>query len=108
MFGDMSCSKQQVVHYQTPKGEVAKIITERVRAGTWFGSAEVDIEFPESLWRTFEEMPPFFFTKQIPNEAVPQHMKDYLVHMGSKRGHRKKLVGMFSVQKVLLYAPLLC
>lgn len=39
--------------------------------------AEVDMEIPETLWMMFEELPPFFFTKQIPDEAVPQHMKIY-------------------------------
>lgn len=38
----------------------------------------MDIEIPEPLWPKFEEMLPFFFTRQIPDEAVPQHVKDYL------------------------------
>jgi len=50
---------------------------------------------------------PFFFTKQILGEVVPQHMKDHLQHTGRKRGHGKKLIGAFSAQKLLLYAPLL-
>ena len=47
-------------------------------------------------------MPPFFFTKQIPDEAVPQHLKDYLQRTGRKRSERKKLVGVLSAQKLLL------
>ena len=35
-------------------------------------------------------MPPFFFIKQIPDEAVPQHLKDYLQRTGRKRTERKK------------------
>ena len=55
----------------------------------------------------FEEMPPFFFTKQIPYESVPKHMKDYMARTGRKRGEGKKLVGALLAQKLLLYAPLL-
>ena len=31
----------------------------------------MDIENPESLWRKFEDVPPFFFITQIPDEAAP-------------------------------------
>ena len=52
-------------------------------------------------------MPPFFFTKQIPDEALPQYMKDYVARTGRKRGDGKKLVGGLSAQKLPLYEPLL-
>jgi len=78
-----------------------------LKAGAWFGFVEVDIEIPQNLWMKVEEMPPFFFTKQIPDEAVPQHMKDYMAHTGRKRRAGKKLVGRLSAQKLLLYEPLL-
>ena len=80
---------------------------ERLKAGTWFGFAEVDIEIPKRLWRKFEEMPPFFYTKQVPDEAVLQHMKAYCHRTGRTRGEGKKLVGALSAPKLLLYAPLL-
>ena len=82
-------------------------MTERLKAATWFGFAEVDIEIPKKLWMKFEEMPPIFFTKQIPDEAVPQHKNVYMVRTGRKRGDGKKLVGAWSAQKLLLYAQLL-
>ena len=50
----------------------------------------------------FEEMLPFFYNRQVPDEAVPQHMKNY-----SKRGDGKKLVWALPAQKLLLNAPLL-
>ena len=93
------------------KGEVKKYTgkegLERVKDNKWFGFAEVDIEIPQKLWMKFEEMPPFFFTRQIPEQAVPQHMKDYMERTGRKRGDGKKLVGGLSEKKLLLYAPLL-
>ena len=106
MLREMPCGKEKVVRYKNPRDEAVKLIS-RLKEGTWFGFAEVDIEIPQKLWMKFEEMPPFFFTKRIPNEAVPQHMKDYMARTGRKRGEGKKLVGALSAQKLLLYAPLL-
>ena len=84
------------------------MFTERLKAGTWFGFAEVDIEIPQLLWMKFEEMPPFFFKKQIPAEVVPRHMLEYLKQTGGKRGDGKKLMGTLSAEKLLLYPPLYC
>jgi len=75
MLREMPCGKEKVVHYDHPE-EAAGAFAPRLKAGAWFGFAEVDIEIPKSLWMKFEEMPPFFFTKHIPDEAVPPHMKD--------------------------------
>jgi len=83
------------------------VLTERLNAGTWFGFSEVDMEIPKPMWLKFEEMPPFFFTKQILDKAVSQHIKEYLERIGRKRGVGEKLVRALSVQKLLLYAPLL-
>ena len=61
------------MRYKNPRDKAAKFIS-RLKAGTWFAFAEVDIEIPKKLWMKFEEMSPFFPTKQIPDEAVPQDM----------------------------------
>ena len=106
MMREMPCGKEKVVRYERPREAAATLIS-RLKTGKWFGSAEVDIEIPKRLWMKFEEMPPFFFTKQIPYESVPKHMKDYMARTGRKRGEVKKLVGALSAQKLLLYAPLL-
>lgn len=37
---------------------------------------EVDSEVPRELWEIFEEMPPLFYNKPVPSEAVWQHIKD--------------------------------
>ena len=49
---------------------------------------------------------PFFVNKQVPAEAVPQHMLDYLQNTGRTHGAGKKLVGALSAQKMLVYASL--
>ena len=52
-------------------------------------------------------MYPFFYNKGVPEEAVPQPMRDYMKQTGRNQGSGKKLVGALSAEKLLLYAPLL-
>ena len=92
----------EVVVYENPQEGV-----QRVRDPDWFGFAEVDIQIPKSLWAKFEEMPPFFYNKQIPEQAVPLHMKVYRDVTGRTQSKSQKLVGALSAEKMLVYAPLL-
>ena len=105
MLRDMPCGKGRVVHYNNEA--TASILTQRLKEEKWFGFAEVDIEIPKHLYPKFEEMCPFFINKEVPVEAVPQHMLDYLKRTKRNRGDGKKLVGALSAKKILLYAPLL-
>ena len=94
MMREMPCGKEKLVRYKNPRDEALKFIS-RLKAGTlrrW------TLRYQKKLWMKFEEMPPFFFTKQIPDEAVPQHMKAYMERTGRKRGAGKKLVGALSAQ----------
>ena len=50
-------------------------------------------------------MCPFFYDKEVPVEAVPQQMLDYLQRTGRERGNGKKLAGALSAEKLLVYAP---
>ncbi|KAL9972881.1 hypothetical protein ACROYT_G019266 [Oculina patagonica] len=90
MLEDMPCGKEEVREFSDI-----------------FGFAEVDIEIPKQLWKKFEEMPPFFYNKVVPGEAVPQHMHEYLKKTSRNRGDGKRLVGALSAKKILLFAPLL-
>ena len=105
MLRDMPCGKGRVVHYNNEAA--APILSQRLKEEKWFGFAEVDIEIPKHLYPKFEEMCPFFYNKEVPVEAVPQHMLDYLKRTKRNRGDGKKLVGALSAKKILLYAPLL-
>lgn len=68
MLRDMPCGKEKVVQYNEP-AKAAPIYKESLKAGTWFGFAEVDVEIPKKLRLKFEETPPFLFTKQISEKA---------------------------------------
>jgi len=48
MLREMPCGKEKVLHYRNPAG-AATVLTNRVKEGTWFGFAEVEIEIPKPL-----------------------------------------------------------
>ena len=108
MLREMPCGKERVVHYTNEyQTDGAPVLTHRLKEGSWFGYAEIDIEIPNHLHQKFEEMCPFFYNKVVPAKAVPEHMLKYLRDTGRKRGEDKKLMGTLSAQRMLVYAPLL-
>jgi len=87
MLTEMPCGEKRVVHYSGEfQAEVVPVLTHRLKEGSWFGFAKVDIEIPERLHPKFEEMCPFFYNKKVPAEAVPKNMADYLTQTGRKCG----------------------
>ena len=107
MMKEMPCGPGFVKSYGNPEA-YARVFPQFLWTEEWFGFAEVDIEVPEELWPEFEEFPPLFINRGVPDSAVPQHMHDYLQQSGRKRfPEQKKLLGVMSAKKILLYAPLL-
>ena len=108
MLREMPCGKERVKHYDAEfQAEAAVVLIRRLKAGEWFGFAEVDIEIPNPLRPKFAEMCPFFYNKRVPPKAVPKHMEEYLARTGRQRGDGRKLVGALSAERMLVYAPLL-
>ena len=107
MMKEMPCGPGYVKSYDNPEA-YARVFPQFLWTEEWFGFAEVDIEVPEELWPEFEEFPPLFINRGVPDSAVPQHMHDYLQQSGRKRfPEQKKLLGVMAAKKILLYAPLL-
>ena len=107
MMKEMPCGPGFVQAYQYPEA-YARILPQLLSSGEWFGFAEVDIEVPQESWGEFEEIPPIFINRNVPDSAVPQHMHDYLERSNRKRfPEQQKLLGVMSAKKVLLYALLL-
>ena len=107
MMKEMPCGPGFVKSYDNPEA-YARVFPQFLWTQEWFGFAEVDIEVPKELWPEFEEFPPLFINCGVPDSAVPQHMHDYLQQSGRKRfPEQKKLLGVMSAKKILLYAPLL-
>ena len=107
MMKEMPCGPGFVKSYDNPEA-YARVFPQFLLMEEWFGFAEVDIEVPKELWPEFEEFPPLFINRGVPDSEVPQHMHDYLQQSGRKRfPEQKKLLGVMSAKKILLYAPLL-
>ena len=107
MMKEVPCGPGYVKSYDNPEA-YARVFPQFLWMEEWFGFAEVDIEVPEELWPEFEEFPPLFINRGVPDSAVPQHMHDYLQQSGRKRfPEQSKLLGVMSAKKILLYAPLL-
>ena len=90
-LNDMPCGKGEVVRYE--EEAVAPNFVKKLKEGEWSGFAEVDIQIPRALWAKFEEMPPFFFNKELPDRAVPQQVWNYLQKTGRKKSKMQETGG---------------
>ena len=106
MAKDMPCGKELVRTFENSVG-VARYLTQKIKNNEWFGFTEVNIHIPQELHGKFEEMCPFLLNKEVPEEAVPKSMLDYLKETGRSRIESKKLLGCLYAEKILLYEPLL-
>ena len=102
---EMPCGKEKVFHCDpAEKNEIIKnVLNDKL-----FGFFEVDIEVPEQKRKRFSEFCPLFVISEVPEEQIPQHMKDYKINTGRKMiKNNKKLLGVMKTEKILLYSPLL-
>ena len=96
------------MHYSDElQAEAGPVLINWLKEGNWFGFVEVGVEIPKLLYPKFEEMCPFVYNKEVPIEAVPRQMLDYLRRTCRNRGDGKKLMAALSAERVLVYAPLL-
>ena len=102
---EMPCGKEKVFHCDpAEKNE----IIQNVLNDKLFGFFEVDIEVPEQKRKRFSEFCPLFVISEVPEDQIPQHMKDYKINTGRKMiKNNKKLLGVMKTEKILLYSPLL-
>ena len=102
---EMPCGKEKV--FKCNPEEKNEII-QNVLNDKLFGFFEVDIEVPEQKRKRFSEFCPLFVISEVPEEQIPQHMKDYKINTGRKKiKNNKKLLGVVKTEKILLYSPLL-
>ena len=102
---EMPCGKEK--GFKCNPGEQDEII-QNVLNDELFGFFEVDIEVPEQLRKHFSEFCPLFVISEVPEDQIPQHMKDYKINTGRKMiKNNKKLLGVMKAEKILLYSPLL-
>ena len=102
---EMPCGKEKV--FKCNPAEQDEII-QNVLNDKLFGFFEVDIEVPDQLRDKFSEFCPLFVISEVPEDQIPQHMKDYKINTGRKMiKNNKKLLGVMKAEKILLYSPLL-
>ena len=102
---EMPCGKEKV--FKCNLGEKDEIIL-KVQNDELFGFFEVDLEVPDQLRDKFSEFCPLFVISEVPEERIPQHMKDYKINTGRKMiKNNKKLLGVMKTEKILIYSPLL-
>ena len=102
---EMPCGKEKVFHCDPEEKD--KLI-QNVLNDKLFGFFEVDIKVPEQKSKRFSEFCPLFILDEVPEEQIPQHMKDYQINTGRKKiKNNKKLLGVMKAEKILIYSPLL-
>ena len=102
---EMPCGKEKVFHCDPEEQDE---IIQNVLNDKLFGFFEVDIEVPEQKRKRFSEFCPLFVISEVPEEQIPQHMKDYKINTGRKKiKNNKKLLGVMKAEKILIYSPLL-
>ena len=110
---EMPCGKEKVFHCDPEakpeqSSEEQDEIIQNVLNDKLFGFFEVDIEVPEQKRKRFSEFCPLFVISEVPEEQIPQHMKDYQINTGRKMiKNNKKLLGVMKTEKILIYSPLL-
>ena len=72
-----------------------------------FGFAEVDFKSPKGAVGKFEEFPPLFYDSLFSQEAIPEHMKEYLEPTKRIVLQYYKICGWLAGEKTLFYALLL-
>ena len=106
---EMPCGKEKVFKCNPEQSsEEQDELIQNVLNDELFGFFEVDIEVPEQKRKHFSEFCPLFVISEVPEDQIPQHMKDYKINTGRKMiKNNKKLLGVMKAEKILLYSPLL-
>ena len=104
---EMPCGKEKVFRCNGGVEEKDEII-QNVLNDELFGFFQVDIEVPKQLRKRFSEFSPLFILDEVPEDQIPQHMKNYQINTGRKKiKNNKKLLGVMKAEKILIYSPLL-
>jgi len=106
MLNDMPCGKEKVTDYKDPV-QAAIDLKNVIIGGKLFGFVKCKLATPKAMWAKFEEMPPIFVNREVPEETDPREMLDYLTRTGRKRTPGKKLLGVMDADEVRQYTPLL-
>ena len=71
----MPCGKESYIEVSNPR--IIKDLCDKVMTSELFGFLQVDIHIPDGLLEKFSEFSPLFIVDEVPEDKIPQHMKDY-------------------------------
>ena len=106
---EMPCGKEKYFEVKNPTdSEYIKKICNDILTDKLFGFCQVDIHTPDNLLEKFEEMPPLYVVDTIPENLIPDHMKEYQKATGRKtiKG-ALKLLSVTRAKEILLYTPVI-
>ena len=97
---EMPCGKEKVFHCDPEERDE---IIQNVLNDKLFGFFEVDIEVTEQKRKRFSEFCPLFVISEVPEDQIPQHMKDYKINTGRKMSNEsRKDSDLFSTSQMVL------
>ena len=105
----MPCGKGSYIEVSNPQDpREIKNLCDKVLTDKLFGFLQVDIHIPNELLEKFSELSPLFIVDSMPEDQIPQHIKDYQERTGRKtiRG-TEKLLEVTKEKGILLYTPML-
>ena len=108
MFRPRDGAEEYVEIKEPTNPESIEKICKDILDNTLFGFCQVDIHVPKHLKKKFSQFSLLFAIDSIPEELVPEHMKQYQKDTGRKtlKG-TKKLLGVTKANKILLCTPML-
>ena len=104
----MPCGKEEYVATSNLHDRVIRDLCDKVLIGELFGFLQVDFHIPDELLEKFSQFSPLFIVDKVPEEQIPQHIKDYQERTGSKKIiGTKKLLGVTRATEILFYTLML-
>ena len=98
---EMPCGRPEIIKDVNTNEIIQDILDDK-----FFGFVEVDIHTPKHLKEKVSEFPPLFIVSEVPDNLIPNHIKQ----IGEKTGRTNagnKLLAVTSAEKILLYTPLI-
>ena len=103
------CGKESYVELSNSQDpRIISDLCDKAMMGELFGFLQVDIHVPDKLLEKFSELSLLFIVDRVPEDQIPQHMKDYQERTERKTIiGTKKLLGVTRATGILLYTPML-
>ena len=90
---EMPCDKESYVEVSNPR--IIKDLRDKVMTSELFRFLQVGTHVPDGLQEKFNEFFPLFIVDEVPEDKIPQDMKDY-----QKRTDRKTISGTKKIWEV--------